>query len=100
MSQRHIHVILLWFVIGPDSFNVPQVKGAAHTAGIGFAGENALPRYDATAYGTIEAQASSLGFLINDFTYLRLSDTLLQSNNFGSFRNFVQQMANLSPSSE
>lgn len=73
---------------------VQQAKNAADNAGIAFAGENALPRYDQTAYNTIVSQATSNGHDIEDFTYLRLGSTLLQGGNWGTFTNFVSTMSN------
>jgi hypothetical protein len=58
----------------------------------GYTGENALARYDQTAYNTIESQ-SHQG--VSSFTYLRLNPTLMQSNNFGTFSQFVSAMKNL-----
>jgi hypothetical protein len=55
----------------------------------GFAGENALARYDQTAYTTIESQ-SQHG--VSSFTYLRLNPTLMESYNFNTFANFVAAM--------
>lgn len=57
----------------------------------GFSGENALPRFDATAYNTILQQASGL----QAFTYLRLGPTLMQASNLDTFTSFVHKMANL-----
>lgn len=71
---------------------VQQSKAAAHRAGIAFGGENALARYDSTAYATVEQQASALGYSISAFTYLRLSSTLLQPDNFPTFVDFVANM--------
>jgi hypothetical protein len=40
-------------------------------------------------------QATSGGFTISSFTYLRLDDTLLQPGNFGTFQSFVSTMNGL-----
>lgn len=72
---------------GPQEL-VQQVISASKSHGISFSGENALPRYDAAAYGQIEAYKGSL----DAFTYLRLSPTLLQGDNFNNFKNFVGSM--------
>lgn len=73
----------------PESL-VKQVQLAAKAEGRAFSGENALARYDDTAYQQIESYKSDL----LSFTYLRLSPTLLQGDNFGKFKNFVNQMHN------
>lgn len=70
---------------------VQQVKQAAAAAGVGFAGENALPRYDATAYNTIVQQSQGA----EGFTYLRLGSELMQSGNLQTFQQFVQRMNQL-----
>lgn len=64
------------------------------------AGENALPRYDATAYNQIILNARPQGVNNNGppklsmfgVTYLRLSDDLLQKSNFNIFKKFVLKM--------
>lgn len=72
---------------GPEEL-VNQVAGAASGAGVAFNGENALPRYDETAYNQILSYSNRL----HAFTYLRLGDTLLNGNNFGTFKSFVNNM--------
>eukprot|EP01123_Difflugia_compressa_P005794 TRINITY_DN17901_c0_g1_i1.p1 TRINITY_DN17901_c0_g1~~TRINITY_DN17901_c0_g1_i1.p1 ORF type:complete len:454 (-),score=67.50 TRINITY_DN17901_c0_g1_i1:42-1211(-) len=67
---------------------------AAKNANIGYQGENALARYDQTAYSTIEYESTRV-FPINGFTYLRLGSTLLQTSNFATFKTFVSQMHSL-----
>lgn len=57
----------------------------------GFGGENALARYDQTAYSTIESQSHSIA----EFTYLRLGPTLMQGGNFQAFEAFVGAMAKI-----
>ena len=74
---------------------VQQVEHAAFSNNVGFGGENALPRFDQTAYNTILNQAHNNGKVINDFTYLRLSNVLLQTNNFNTFKGFVNSMRGL-----
>jgi len=64
------------------SFNVP------------YEGENALPRYDSTAYQTIIDNSRQNG-TIDAFTYLRLGSTLFNGDNWNNFRNFVNTMKNL-----
>uniref|UniRef100_A0A6B2L506 Beta-amylase n=1 Tax=Arcella intermedia TaxID=1963864 RepID=A0A6B2L506_9EUKA len=73
---------------------VYQTLVAAKNNGIVYKGENALPRYDQTAYNTIKYESNRVG-PIGGFTYLRLGDTLMQSNNFQTFSSFVNQMHNL-----
>lgn len=72
---------------GPEEL-VGQVISAAKGHGVSFSGENALPRYDGSAYDKIESYRSSL----EGFTYLRLSGDLLQDNNLNGFRDFVNKM--------
>jgi beta-amylase len=64
------------------------------------AGENALSRYDATAYNQIILNARPQGvnkdgppkLRMYGVTYLRLSDDLLQESNFEIFKKFVVKM--------
>eukprot|EP00927_Polykrikos_kofoidii_P042211 TRINITY_DN3606_c0_g1_i1.p1 TRINITY_DN3606_c0_g1~~TRINITY_DN3606_c0_g1_i1.p1 ORF type:complete len:435 (+),score=80.23 TRINITY_DN3606_c0_g1_i1:88-1392(+) len=72
---------------GPEEL-VRSVRDAAKSKQLLFSGENALPRYDTTAYGQIESYRADL----EAFTYLRLDDTLLQDGNFNNFRDFVNTM--------
>lgn len=78
---------------GPQEL-VQQTHSAAASAGIPYSAENALERYDTTAYNTIETTARNFGG-IERFYYLRLTDTLLQSNNLNTFASFVNTMHNL-----
>jgi len=71
-----------------------QTLQAAKSVGIHYQGENALPRFDQTAYNTILYESNRV-FVIDGFTYLRLSNTLMQSSNLGTFTSFVNQMHNL-----
>jgi len=70
---------------------VYQTLKAAQASNIGYEGENALPRYDSTAYQTIEYESNRV-FPISGFDYLRLDPTLLQSNNLNVFAQFVSAM--------
>jgi len=70
-----------------------QAKVAARNAGINIAGENALARYDWTAYSTMIDQATNSGIQVEAITYLRLGSTLLQPNNLATFTSFVQTLA-------
>merc|ERR1712137_73404 len=72
---------------GPEEL-VQQVIGAVSSAGVILNGENALPRYDSTAYNKILSYCNRL----HTFTYLRLGDTLLNGNNFEVFKGFVNYM--------
>jgi len=74
---------------GPEEL-VNQVMTAAGKQAVNFNGENALPRYDNTAYAKIESYRNH----INAFTYLRLSSTLLNGDNFNNFKGFVNNMHN------
>jgi beta-amylase len=74
---------------------VRQTKDAADSRGIYYAGENALPRYDQTAYNTMLEQSAYGTQPIHAFTYLRLTDQLLQGQNWDLFRNFVNDMQRL-----
>mmetsp|Transcript_43320 Transcript_43320/g.92734 ORF Transcript_43320/g.92734 Transcript_43320/m.92734 type:complete len:449 (-) Transcript_43320:712-2058(-) len=68
---------------------VRQVLDAAAAEHTLVSGENALPRYDETAYQQILSYRSNL----HSFTYLRLTDQLL-GGGFDTFKGFVQQMHN------
>ncbi|OVA11662.1 Glycoside hydrolase [Macleaya cordata] len=79
---------------------VQQVLSAGWREKIEVAGENALPRYDATAYNQMLKNARPNGvnrdgppkLRMSAITYLRLSDDLLQQNNFTIFKKFVKKM--------
>jgi beta-amylase len=70
---------------------VQQIADDAKWAGLRFEGENALECYDSGAYSRIKGWVSK-GLVT--FTYLRLCDTLMQDNNYGTFRQFVIDMHN------
>lgn len=81
-----------------------QVLSAGWREGLNIACENALGRYDATAYNTILRNARPQGINKNGppehklygFTYLRVSDELLEGQNYTTFKTFVRRMhANL-----
>ena len=74
---------------GPEEL-VKQVASAASGNGIAFNGENALVRYDNTAYEQILSYSNQL----HAFTYLRLSNDLLNGGNFDTFKGFVSNMHN------
>ncbi|XP_020232390.1 beta-amylase isoform X1 [Cajanus cajan] len=84
---------------GPQEL-VQQVLSGGWRENIQVAGENALPRYDATAYNQIILNARPQGVNKNGpptlrmfgVTYLRLSDDLLHESNFDIFKKFVLKM--------
>ncbi|MCL7025426.1 hypothetical protein MKW94_015243 [Papaver nudicaule] len=79
---------------------VQQVLCAGWRENIEVAGENALPRYDKTAYNQMLKNARPNGvnrdgqpkLRMSGITYLRLSDKLLQQENFKIFKKFVKKM--------
>ncbi|KAF3319938.1 beta-amylase-like protein [Carex littledalei] len=84
---------------GPEEL-VQQVLSAGWREGIQVACENALSRYDENGYNQILKNARPNGvnkcgppkLRIFAMTYLRLSDDLLQENNFSLFKIFVKKM--------
>jgi beta-amylase len=79
---------------GPEEL-VAEVFYDVSKLGATVSGENALERYDWTAYSTIMNACKQDGKVCDAFTYLRLSDNLLSGNNFNTFKSFVAQMHNL-----
>ena len=77
---------------------VQQTILAAQTARIGYSGENALELCSGSCnqggFNQIISQASRVQHM-HRFTYLRLSDSLVSSNNLQIFGGFVSSMANL-----
>lgn len=72
---------------------VYQVLMAAKNAGAKLSAENALPRYDATAYNRIVSNSCSKGGKVTAFTYLRLTDKLIKdNNNYALFKNLVNSL--------
>ena len=71
---------------------VQQTKQASKNSKGHYSGENALQRYDTTAYDTIKSQATSLNWDIDAMTYLRLTDDLMSGSNWDNFKNFVHDM--------
>jgi len=71
----------------PESL-VRQTIDAASSKAIPYAGENALPRYDRSAYDQIVSNK----WAMSAFTYLRLNPTLLDGQNFNEFTRFVNNM--------
>ena len=74
---------------------VSQTRKAAEVKGVRFRGENALQRYDRTAYSQIIAQSRySTGEPVDGFTYLRLTSDLVNNDSYyNDFKWFVSQMA-------
>jgi len=73
---------------------VAQTRRVCENNQVKYRGENALQRYDSTAYNQIVYQSRfSSGEPINGFTYLRLtSDLINNSGYFEQFRIFVSNM--------
>ncbi|XP_031115046.1 beta-amylase-like [Ipomoea triloba] len=79
---------------------VQQVLSGGWKEYIDVAGENALSRYDAAAYDQILLNVRPNGVNLNcspklkmsGFTYLRLSDDLMQEDNFQLFKTFVKKI--------
>ncbi|XP_038703151.1 beta-amylase-like [Tripterygium wilfordii] len=84
---------------GPQEL-VQQVLSGGWGENVEVAGENALPRYDSYAYNQILLNARPNGvnkwgppkLRMYGVTYLRLSDDLLQEENFNLFKIFVKKM--------
>ncbi|KAG8073411.1 hypothetical protein GUJ93_ZPchr0006g41370 [Zizania palustris] len=74
---------------------VQQVAAAAREAGVGLAGENALPRYDDTAHDQIVTTAAEKAAeeRMVAFTYLRMGPDLFQPDNWRRFAKFVKRMS-------
>ncbi|TVU48409.1 hypothetical protein EJB05_08045 [Eragrostis curvula] len=74
---------------------VQQVAAAAREAGVGLAGENALPRYDETAHDQVVATAAEKAEeeRMVAFTYLRMGPDLFQPDNWRRFASFVKRMS-------
>ena len=71
---------------------VDQVISAVRNVGGHVSGENALPSYSSDKYDQIVKQARHFSGDIHGFSYLRLSDTLFQGGNLGTYANWVNQM--------
>eukprot|EP00768_Dysnectes_brevis_P001534 gnl/Dysnectes_brevis/1405_a1584_3085.p1 GENE.gnl/Dysnectes_brevis/1405_a1584_3085~~gnl/Dysnectes_brevis/1405_a1584_3085.p1 ORF type:complete len:455 (+),score=141.98 gnl/Dysnectes_brevis/1405_a1584_3085:38-1366(+) len=76
---------------------VRQTQDDVAKSGLGsYSGENALERYDSTAYDTIISQMSYKPEQFLAITYLRLSDTLMyDGGSWNTFTNFVNRVHNL-----
>ena len=75
-----------------------QAREAAIKAGVKFSGENALEicksKCDSAKFDQIFRQATGYGAPIDRFTYLRLTEDLLNDDNWPIFVAFVNRMAN------
>ncbi|CAJ1348380.1 unnamed protein product [Effrenium voratum] len=67
---------------------IQQSQAAAAAAGLSFAGENALQRYDQAAYDQMLSYKDQL----HSLTYLRVTETLMRPVNLQRFRRFVKSM--------
>lgn len=84
---------------GPEAL-VRQVLNAGWKEGIEVSCENALPRFDEEAYDQIVRQSRPEGInetgppkkRISAFTYLRLSQELMQEHSWKEFNKFVRRM--------
>lgn len=84
---------------GPQEL-VQQVLSSAWRESIDVAGENALSRYDSTAYNQMLLNVRPNGInkdgppklKMYGLTYLRLSDELFKDENFSLFKSFVRKM--------
>lgn len=73
---------------------VRQVKMATRSAKVELAGENALERYDASAYGQVLAtNRSDSGNGLCAFTYLRMNKRLFEGDNWRNLVEFVRSMS-------
>lgn len=73
---------------------VKQVKMATRNARVELAGENALERYDSSAYGQVLATSrSDSGNGLSAFTYLRLNKRLFEEENWRHLVQFVKSMS-------
>ncbi|KAJ6819109.1 beta-amylase 3, chloroplastic [Iris pallida] len=73
---------------------VRQVKAAASTAGVALAGENALERYDESAYSQVlRTSQADAGIGLSAFTYLRMNKNLFDADNWIKFVGFVRSMS-------
>lgn len=81
-----------WAHSAPEDL-VVQVQKAAQSAGCGFAGENALPRFDRRAFGQMLVALTRPGLKPAAFTYLRLGDALLDGGkDWFQFARFAAEM--------
>ncbi|KAM7525351.1 hypothetical protein LguiA_015253 [Lonicera macranthoides] len=72
---------------------VCQVKMVTKTAGTALAGENAVERYDASAFAQVlETNKSDCGNALSEFTYLRMNRRLFEDENWRQLVEFVRNM--------
>ncbi|XP_018835908.2 beta-amylase 3, chloroplastic-like [Juglans regia] len=72
---------------------VRQVKMATRSARTELAGENALERYDASAYGQVlETSRSNSGNGLCAFTFLRMNKKLFEEENWRHLVHFIKSM--------
>ncbi|CAL0331728.1 unnamed protein product [Lupinus luteus] len=73
---------------------VQQVKKATKKAGVELAGENALERYDASAYAQVlSTSRCDSGHGLSAFTYLRMNKRLFEGENWRHLVEFVKSMS-------
>ncbi|KAL6883223.1 hypothetical protein ACP4OV_010637 [Aristida adscensionis] len=74
---------------------VRQVAAAARAAGVGLAGENALPRYDGAAHDQVVATAAERAAeeRMVAFTFLRMGPDLFHPDHWHRFAAFVRRMS-------
>ena len=78
---------------GPEQL-VRQVKAAAKKAGVELAGENALERYDESAFSQVVATSrANEDISLSAFTYLRMNKKLFDGENWRNFVGFVKSMS-------
>ena len=83
----------IWAKSAPEDL-VVHVQNAAISAGCGFAGENALPRFDRGGFEQMLTALTRQGVKPAAFTYLRLGDALLDSGkDWFQFARFAAEMA-------
>jgi len=70
-----------------------QVRGDVDSFNGRFGGENALPFYDERHYDMVLYQSRTPSD-IDNFAYLRLTDALVQGDNYNRFKGFVYNMHN------
>lgn len=74
---------------------VYQVLMACKNANVAMSAENALARYDATAYNRIITNACNRGGKVAAFTYLRLTDNLVYNGqNLNEFKRLISTIRN------
>lgn len=78
---------------GPELL-VRQVKAAAKAARVELAGENALERYDETAFSQVMSTSRASDTIgLSAFTYLRMNKNLFDGENWRNFVGFVRSMS-------